>query len=69
MNINFYDLYYTVLKSRDEKEIIDNQYENDYINFNDIIPNPYIGKNDNVMLRYRKLTSQINHFNKLILYK
>ena len=39
MNINYYDLYYTVIKNRDEKEIVDNQFENDYINFNDIIPN------------------------------
>ena len=29
MNINYYDLYYTVIKSRDEKKDIDNQYEND----------------------------------------
>ena len=42
MNINYYDLYYTVIKVRDENRDIDNQYEdddNDYINFNDIIPN------------------------------
>ena len=55
MNINFYDLYYTVTKSRDENEDIDNQYENDnndYIIFIDIVPNYYIGiKNDNVILR------------------
>ena len=47
MNINYYDLYYTVIKTRDENRDIDNQYEiddNDYINFNDIItPNHYIG--------------------------
>ena len=30
MNIN-YDLYYTVIKNRDEKENVDNQFENDYI--------------------------------------
>ena len=43
MNINYYDLYYTGIKSRDEKEIeIDN--ENDYIDFNDIItPNHFVG--------------------------
>ena len=40
----------------DEKEIVDNQYENydnDYINFNVfIIPNHYIGiENDNIILR------------------
>ena len=43
MNINYYDLYYTVIRIRDKNTNIDNQYENDYINFNDIIPNHYIG--------------------------
>ena len=44
MNINYYDLYYTVIKSRDDKEIVDNQYENDIISLNDvIIPNHYVG--------------------------
>ena len=41
MNINYYDLYYTVIKTRDENRDIDNQYEkdeNDYISFSDIIP-------------------------------
>ena len=39
MNDKYYDLYYTVIKSRYDK------YENDYINFNDFItPNLYIGK-------------------------
>ena len=42
MNLNFFDLYYTVIKTRDEKIVIDNQYENDFINFNDIVPNHYI---------------------------
>ena len=40
MNINFYDLYYTVIKTRVENKNIDNQYEiddNDYINFHDFI--------------------------------
>ena len=43
MNINYYDLYFTVIKTRDENRDIDN--ENDYINFNDIIttPNHYVG--------------------------
>ena len=66
MNNNYFDLYYTIIKVRDESMDIDNQYEddyNDYINFNDIIPNQYIGiKKDNVILRYRKMRSQINHF-------
>ena len=47
MNINYYDLYYTVIKVREENKDIDNQYENDeneYINFTDFInPNHYIG--------------------------
>ena len=45
MNINYYDLYYTVIKNRKEKEIVnDDEYENDYISLNDvIIPNHYVG--------------------------
>ena len=41
MNYNYYDLYYTVIKTRDENKDIDN---NDYINFNVVItPNHYVG--------------------------
>ena len=47
MNIKYYDLYYTFIKTRDENRDIDNQYENDdndYISLNDvIIPNQYVG--------------------------
>ena len=47
MNINYCDLYYTVIKVRHENKDIDNQYENDdndYINFNDFIAsNHYVG--------------------------
>ena len=47
MNINYYDLYYTVIKVRDENKDIDNRYESDdidYININDFItPNHYVG--------------------------
>ena len=51
-NITFFVIYYTVNKNRNEKEIVDNQYENDCINFNDIIPNPFFGrKNHNEMSR------------------
>ena len=40
MNIN----YYTVINNRDEKEIVDNQCENDFISLNVvIIPNNYVG--------------------------
>ena len=39
MKINYYDLYYTVIKNRNEKEIIIGEDdENDCINFNDILP-------------------------------
>ena len=56
MNINYYDLYFTVIKTRDENKNIDNQYENDYndyIDINDFItPNHYIGiKNRESILR------------------
>ena len=44
MSFNYYDSYYTVIKKRVEKRIVGNQYENDYINFNDIIPNHYNGR-------------------------
>ena len=44
MNIKYCDLIYAVIKNREEKEIVDNEYENDFINFNDvIIPNHYVG--------------------------
>ena len=44
MNNNYYDLYYTVIKNRKEKEIVANQYENDIISLNDvIIANHYVG--------------------------
>ena len=47
MNINYYALYYTVIRNRDENKDIVNQYENDnknYFDINDFItPNYYIG--------------------------
>ena len=48
MNINYYDLYYTVIKVRDENRDIDIQNENDendYIDINDFInPNHNISR-------------------------
>ena len=41
MNVKYYDLYYTVIRTRDENKDIDNQYENDYNDF--ITPNYYVG--------------------------
>ena len=54
MNINYYDLYYTVIKTRDENKNIDNQYEDvyhDYIDINNFIitPNHYIGRTNNTI--------------------
>ena len=64
MNTNYYDLYYTVIENRDEREIVDNKYENDCTNFTDLItPNLYIGiKDDNVKLRWRQMRSVLNDY-------
>ena len=47
MNINYCDLYYTVIETRDKNGDIGSQYEiddNDYISLNDVnIPNHYVG--------------------------
>ena len=43
MNINYHDLYDTVIKIRDENKNIDNQYDNDENEYIDITPNHYIG--------------------------
>ena len=44
MKINYYDIYYTVIKKRDDKESEDNKYENNFISLKDgIIPNHYVG--------------------------
>ena len=70
MNNNYYDLYYTVIKNRDDRGIVNDKNENDYFKFNDIIPNHYVGnKPRETTLKYRKMRSQINHFNKLFLYE
>ena len=56
MNINYFNVYNTVIKTRDENKDIDNQYENDENDYNDINdfinPNHYIGiKNRETILR------------------
>ena len=45
MIINYYDLYYTVINTRGDNEIVNNNVsDNDTINSNDIIiPNHYVG--------------------------
>ena len=57
MNVNCYDLYDTVIKSKDDKEIVNNKSEDngsDYINFIDFItPNQIIGiKPREIILRW-----------------
>ena len=65
MNINYYDLCYTVIKTRGEKDNI----ENDYINFHDFItPNHYIGIRPRETI-LRNMRFWINHFKLFILYK
>ena len=39
-NISYFDLYYTVIKTRDDNKDIDNQYKNDE---NDYVPNHFVG--------------------------
>ena len=54
MNFSYYDLYYTVIKKRDDEEIVnDVENEIDYINCDDsITPNHYFGREkDNMILR------------------
>ena len=51
MNINYIDLYYTVIKTRNENKNIDNQYKDDYHDYIDInqffrIPQS-LGRRDN----------------------
>ena len=54
MNFIYFDLYYTVIKYRNDKEIVsEDEYENEYNNFDVFITrNLYIGrKHDDVLLR------------------
>ena len=55
MSINYYELYYTVINTRDGNKNIDNQYEDGYLDYNDInnfiiTPNHYIGRKNNTIL-------------------
>ena len=52
MNINYYDLYNTVIKVRNEIKDIDNQYdndENDYIDINDFITPNHNVSNESIL--------------------
>ena len=43
-NMNYYDMFSSVIKKRDEKEIVADKYEKDFISLNDVnIPNNYNG--------------------------
>ena len=47
MNIKNYDLFYTVIKNRSDKQIVIDEYQNhqnDFIRLNDVnIPNHFVG--------------------------
>ena len=44
MNSNYYDLYYTVIKNRDEKEVVvDDDENNDYLHDKFVMPNYDLG--------------------------
>ena len=66
MNNNYYDLYYTVNKTRDDEEIEEykcENIENDCINFDVFFtPEHYIGKKRWCDVKVEKMRSQINHF-------
>ena len=55
MNINYHDLHYTIIETRNENKNIENQYdndENDYIDINDFInPNHYVGRKHDEIIR------------------
>ena len=40
-------IFIILLLKTDEKKFMNDQYENDYINFSDIIPNHYVGRRNN----------------------
>ena len=51
MNINQFDLYYTVIKYGDENDNVDHKNENNenvYFDFNEIVPNHNIGRINNI---------------------
>ena len=51
MNSNYYDLYFNGIKKRDEKVIVDDKNENDFININD-----FITPNHNISIKPRETT-------------
>ena len=62
MKTIYYDVYQTVIKNRNENEVVKDKYKNieiDFTNFNDnVTPNDYIGiDNNNVTLKWRKIGS------------
>ena len=50
MNIDYYDLFYTVIKIRHQKESVDDKYENDFIILND-----FITPNKNISIKPREI--------------
>ena len=54
ININFYDLFYTVIKNRYDKEMVITKYEDNDVHYNNIndfiVPNDYVGRKNNFEL-------------------
>ena len=68
MNNIYYDLYYAVNKNRDQKQKDDNDDNiNDYMF--DIISIPNISRRNGVILRERKMGTQITYFKLFMLYR
>ena len=54
MKNTYFYLYYTVIKNIDDKEIVDDKYENNYFIIDDIVPNHFLGpKNNQEILKWR----------------
>ena len=52
MNFNFFDLFYTVIKNRDDIEIVNNKNEN---NENDFVNYDFIISNHNISIKPREI--------------
>ena len=52
MNISYYDLFYTVIENRDDKEIVNDEYENNENEY--IINEDFIIPNHNISIKPRE---------------
>ena len=70
MTIIYFDSYYTVIRNRNDKEIvIDDEYEKNYNNYNDFItPNHYIGRRKIMKYQGREIWDLIKIFSIILYY-